>query len=322
MSTNPFPVDDVSLTAVADLMSSSGVDTIWLDLDGDLVPETMVQVTDGPFALDDSQPAVEEYDDATLADDLVGEPIATLLPWESGAGTTDVWALPSDGTDWTSMDCYDPMAVPSDWTVDGWADPTGGAGAEAPFPVDADGGFADDSGYYDSTGYTDSTGYFDSTGYYDGSGDVYDPTTIDTWDTSLDTSAYDSGYSDPTTTYDTGIETGYDDYTLSDAADESMAWTDVANQNYDAEWDLWRESNEASLNGNEDLAYDLNSASLDANAAGDQAWTYADETWADYDAYDSAAYDTSYDTSWDTTSYDTTSTDSWDTTSTDATTDW
>lgn len=359
MSTNPFPVDDIGLDTVADLLADSGLDRIWLDLDGDEIPETMIEVDDGT-------------DTGMSGDDLVGEPIATLLPWESDSGT-DVWALPSD--DWTSMDAYDPMTVPSDWTVDGYADPDSAYdipvdGTDAPFTVDG-GGFADTGGYYDSSGYTDTAGYYDSTGYYEASSTTYDAfdgydTSADSWDTwdGSDTSVYDGGYSDPTAFTDTGsLDSGYDptsfdsgydptgydatgpdissyddagggggEFDLDVAAENSSAWTEVANENYDAEWDLWNQSVDASINGDDMAAYDLNQMSLDANSAGDEAWTYADQSWDDPGSmdswYDSMSYDpsissydsTSFDSSYSSSSYDTTSYDS--TSSYSPTDDW
>ena len=55
----------------------------------------------------------------------------------------------------------------------------------------------------------------------------------------------------------------------------------MANENYDAEWDLWNMSVDASVAGDDVAAYELNSLSLDANAAGDEAWSYADDAWLD-----------------------------------------
>jgi hypothetical protein len=91
MTTDPFPIDP-TITEVTDLMSASGVDTIWLDLDGDLVPETMIQTDAGPFSFDETDSGVPvdtyeadtdgSYDSSSGYSDggLVGEPMATLTP--------------------------------------------------------------------------------------------------------------------------------------------------------------------------------------------------------------------------------------------------
>ncbi len=323
---NPFPVDDVSLTAVTDIMSSSGIDTIWLDLDGDMVPETMIQ-TDGPFALDDSG-AGGAYDDG-----LVGEPINTLLPWDVEPGATDVWSLPDDGADWCDMNCYDPMTVPSDWTVDGYADATGYENSYdtpvdgGPFEMEDPGAFTDTGGYYDSTGYYDTTTYYDTTdsGYYDTSAEAYDTsggwdssagydtgvTTYDSWDSwdpsGADTT-FDTGYSDPSSYYD-DTSSGYDATAYDDGgagydagydptADQGTEVFEVeANTEITDTWDssLAMEQSQPWTDLSEDqsaASWDLYDASNDAWAAGDYELSYdldaasTDQWNASYDSYD------------------------------------
>lgn len=315
MSSNPFPVDDTSINAIVDLMSDTGLDSIWLDLDGDQVPETMVQV-DGPFSADDDLP---DLDDATVTgDDLVGEPIATLLPWESDAGSTDVWALPSD--DWTDMDCYDPMAVPSDWTVDGSGESGDGYdipidGTDAPFAVDDTGGFSDAGGYYDTSGYTDTTGYFDTTAYDGGGG--YDADTVDS-----------TGYDDPTLTTEVTTEVT-DDWDSGIAAAESQPWTDYSGDLADTSTDLYHQSMDAWAVGDTAGSEQLYDMSMDAWSDSGDAWDYSTEVyndptgWTESTSYET--YDTSsgavYDSGYDSTSY-TYDSASTDTASYDSSSDW
>ncbi len=353
MSDEPFPTDDGSST-VDFTTSAPSLDTIWLDLDGDLQADVAITITDvsGPFAVDPS------YDDPFLfpaGDD--GAPTSLLMPWDAGAGYADPWSLPADGADWTSFQSFDPMSAGSDWTVDG--------GWSVPGMAAADGGsfdsawLSDPGSYYDSSSYWDSSGYWDTSGYYDATADSFS-VPADPADTGIyDASAYDSGYesSGPAATgYDTtGYDTtGYDaagdmttdswtdTWTTTDtewvtpawdidgASSESTMWMDSYNElshGTGGEWDLWNASVEAYLNGDSDLSYQLQQESIAAGAAANEAWTYSNEAWSDpayfpdpYEVTTQTTYEATYDTtSYDTTSYDTTS---YDTTSYDTTSEW
>jgi hypothetical protein len=346
MTDHPFPIeeDGAVVDATADFtFSQPALDAIWLDLQGDLPTDLAMSVTEvtGPFAVDTSG-----YDDPfafPAGDD--GAATSLLSPWDAAPGFVDPWALPADGADWTSFQSFDPMATASDWTVDGgWSVP--GVGAEG-----FDGGSFDSTwlsepgSYYDSSSYWDSSGYWDTSSYYEASSDSFDTTSADggVFDASAvyETPAYDTSYD---SSYDATSSDGYVDtwstpdtewvtpaWDIEGASAESNMWMDTYDElthGAGGEWDLWNASVEASLNGDDMLAYELNQASVAAGSAADQAWTYSGEAWSDpayfpdpYEVpvdsgYDTTTYDT---TSYDTTSYDTTT---YDTSSYDTTTEW
>jgi len=309
-------VDGTSLDAVVDLMGDAGIDTIWLDLDGDLVPETMVAV-DGPFEVADADAGMDEwttYDELDLDGDLTGQPMSVLLPYEAGAGYPDPFALPTQ--DWCTCEPYDPMTVPSDWTTQGYAtfeDAVALPGSEV--------AFQDAGAYYD--GGAHATGYWDTTGYWDAAGGQLDTSIpLDTWDLPAATgyeAAYPGGFDGSfdggvATGYDGGVATGFDatgydttgydpsgydatsgwDPTAGDAAHDAFIdtittdYADPANWSAGEQSQFWMDEYQAA----DQLSWDAWHASVDAYVAGDDlasydfnqvsldAGSYANDAWS------------------------------------------
>ncbi|MBX3314457.1 MAG: hypothetical protein KF906_09070 [Actinobacteria bacterium] len=326
-----------------DLLAESGVDTVWLDLDGDMIPETVI-ATGGPFAVDDVDGGYDVSDDWSTAEtyefdagdlDLVGEPISVLLPFDLSDGYADPFAM-SD-TDWSTCDAYDPMTVPADWTTEGYADfndPYQVPGMDAPFSHAGD--------FYDLP--VETSGYWDTAAYYDTSGDYLDSSaSFDSWDlpmsthgTGMDTGfdpgmGMDTGF-DPGMGMDTGFDSGmgYDptsswDPTAGDAAHD--AFISTITEDYSDPMSSWDSSSamDASqqwmdvYHSADDLSWDAWNASVDAYLADDgqaaydynqlsiEAGSMADDAWNySNDAWsDTSSYtDTSY---MDTSSYTDTS---------------
>lgn len=127
-TTGPFATDDGgATTAVADLFTElfgqAGLDSIWLDLDGDQVPDTQISVYDpadasydtsvaDPFELSDPVSYPEVADDDGVADPI------DQLPQEF-----DTWVSVSDAGDWPIYDVsalLPAQSVPyADWTAPG-----------------------------------------------------------------------------------------------------------------------------------------------------------------------------------------------------------
>lgn len=137
---------------LAELLSHSGVDTIWLDLDGDQVPETAVPI-DGPFTSAEAGYDQADYD---TPDGWVSVP----LDGQDGAAY-DISALIPDGPagpDWTApgVQGYDPMAL-HNFSVE-----------QGPLVFDPSGGQAWSPADYTSTDLWFNNGSYDhSAGYWD-----------------------------------------------------------------------------------------------------------------------------------------------------------
>lgn len=335
-------VADDGASTMWDLLAESGVDTVWLDLDGDMIPETAVSA-DGPFAVDDLDAT---YDDWTVAESyefdtadgsLVGQDMSVLLPYDVSGGSIDPFAMSE--TDWCECGVYDPMTAPTDWTVEGYADFTD------PYAVPGmDEAFTDAGAYYDLP--ADTSGYWDTSSYYESAGGYLDTaTTYDTWDLPMTTpgAGFDTGMSydtgvgmDTGAGFDTGM--GYDttsswdptagdaqhdafistiteDYSdptsswdSSTAMEQSQAWNDVYESADALEWDAWNASVDAYVAGDDMASYEYNQLSIDAGSMADDAWNYSNDAWSDTSYTDTSYTDTSYtDTSYTDTSYTDTS---------------
>lgn len=136
------------LSSLAELLSHSGVDTVWLDLDGDQVPETQVSI-DGPF--DSGQ---------TSTDSGVDGWVSVPLDGEEGAAYDISSLVPSGpmGQDWTSpgVQGYDPMALHNFSVADGpvMYDPSG---AQSWSPAD----YTSPDLWFNNGSYDQSAGYWD-----------------------------------------------------------------------------------------------------------------------------------------------------------------
>lgn len=326
---------DVDLADLADLLSDAGVDAVWLDLDGDLIPETMIP-TDGPFDVEadgaeayDDWSAAEAYDLDIVSGELDGQDLSILLPVELEAGYPDPFVLSE--ADWSECGVYDPMTAAPDWTVDGYAEFT-----EIYTVPGMEGGFSDAGGYYDTS--MPTTGYWDVNSYYDTAGGYLDgATSIDTWDLPMTAPTgfdggmgMDGGMGDdagagygPGAGFDTGA--GYDatsswDPTAGDAqheafldtitgdySDPSSSW-DASSGGYDSQfwmdqydaasdlsWDAWGASVDASIAGDGMAAYDLNQTSLAFESYANDAWSYSSDVSSYATTSSSSADDGWYD---------------------------
>lgn len=298
---------------LADLLADAGVDAVWLDLDGDLIPETMIP-TDGPFTVEpdgadvyDDWTAAESYDFDVASGELDGQSMSILLPVELEAGYPDPFVLSE--SDWTECGVYDPMTAAPDWTVEGYAEFT-----DLYAVPGMDAGFSDAGGYYDTS--TPTTGYWDVDSYYDNAGGYLDASTsVDGWDLPMATpgAGYDAGMG-----YDAGGGAGFDtgggfdpgagydttsswDPTAGDASHEAFLdtitgdysdpssswdassggdtqfWMDQYDSAQDLSWDAWSSSVDASIAGDSSLAYDFNQTSLAAESYASDAWSYASD---------------------------------------------
>ncbi len=301
---------DADVSAGISLLSETSLDVFWSDLEGELVPDDPSAY--GPFdtGLADAElwSSYAEIDitiDVTVTLTETSSPL--LLPFESGTVAYDPFMVPAQ--DWCTCSAYDPMAVGTDWTTDGYVT------FEDPFMLPGwDTAVTDAGAYYDS--WDPGAGYWDTGSYYDTTSDLLaGPENFGTWDdlgsaygydtggfdTGLyDTGAYDTGTYDAMSTWDPTagdaahdafIDTITEDYSSSyadptdwsAAADESQFWMDEYNAAEDLSWDAWNNSVDASIAGDTVGAYEWNQQSLDYGSYADDAWDYSSDAWSTSD---------------------------------------